>query len=966
MRNHKQLSKIFIAMMAAFSITLAGCSGSSSPVATTTTDTTTVTDTTTDTTTTTTTPTETNADGETLSTVAKGYVIPTEISAVPVDNGDTAARSARLFRSRFLNKATDLSADSDYAQAVPRRYIEEQSLEQFDQLEKVLSAFAQTHFADEGNINQGPYTAMVAWEEEQDGRDVKQLQPWVVDSRMIVDDQGRDLNRVMMWIEESGDDGEIETIKAEARIYAGAVIDADGVITDYGEWQMNVMFADDPTDFFTASSSTENGVNVIKMQDHFKEGPPGAEFVIAMKGVLYRTDTTGYGQVQYPDWEFCWKNSGGDGGDGSEGGEGGDGGDGGNGGQQACSPPTLAAQYAYNDDYMAVQQGTDPVAYRNRTTNTEMTHRYELFYQSADADNNIAAGDNLERHKSFGFPVTYTDSNSRKQYAYYGAWQGRHELWGGGPDGAIAAGTTVTKENFSGDTPVTYTVSAAFNGTFTKRTISDTDLDSIKGIPVETWVNDNYDLRYVSADSAWKYCDGHMDWSSFTPVCRDRATDAPKSFSTFTDFGSLVTSEGGRKHVNIGRWDNDTSQNFNYMYLTADPQVDGFTFAGAGFYEAQFGSNGGMTPKTPAAKYSPADGDNMWVNIGGSIYIQYTGDFTGGKTGWVEKQLVSFSEQTWTPVFADSTNDVDFSPEQGNEYYINNQGANYIVRRVNAADAAASYEAKSELQQAANPVNFSSILPTGTVSLRTPWQPELQFSLVTDSSDSNFLKLIYITDDPNTNDVDESTTTTVYTSGQWGLQAYNAGGNPITADGSAVTVDEWGFPEAGQARPVEFNWEYSTGGWGTQQFLLDANSDYVVLSDPVSLQPITVANGAGVDKVLALQFDGWMHGLPDMYGELSNNNWVMTQEIADKIFNIAAGTEVVDANNVAYYIKPMDISLFLDNVTADEITAAGGTVPDITDASQADLADVPDYVDHGMGDKPTGTPVKYSEGQPVN
>ena len=65
-------------------------------------------------------------------------------------------------------------------------------------------------------------------------------------------------------------------------------------------------------------------------------------------------------------------------------------------------------------------------------------------------------------------------------------------------------------------------------------------------------------------------------------------------------------------------------------------------------------------------------------------------------------------------------------------------------------------------------------------------------------------------------------------------------------------------------------------------------------------------------------------------------------------------------------VKPLDISLFMENLTESEIIGAGGTVPDISDASQADLATVPDLVPNGMGAVPTGTVVKYSEGNPVD
>jgi len=280
-------------LAAGLALVLTGCGGGGGG--------TTTTDTTTDTTTT-----------DTTTSSLTEYTLPSEISAVPADSGGSGAylRSARSFRGYAVRAVGDLPTTSDYAQAVPRRYVEEQSLEQFDMLEQVLKAVGQTHFGDADNIGAGPYKAMVAWEDEQDGREIKQLQPWVVDSQLIVDDQGRNVNRVQIWIEApdpGAPGGGKELIKAEAKVYASATIDTDGTILDYGEWEMNVMFDDDPNDFFTASSTTENGVNVIKMQDHFVEdGPGGSEFIVAMKGVLYRSGTAGYGQVQFPDWEYCW------------------------------------------------------------------------------------------------------------------------------------------------------------------------------------------------------------------------------------------------------------------------------------------------------------------------------------------------------------------------------------------------------------------------------------------------------------------------------------------------------------------------------------------------------------------------------------------------------------------------------------------------------------------------------------
>ena len=65
-------------------------------------------------------------------------------------------------------------------------YIEERALEQFDIIEQVFSALAQTNYAKQENINKGPYKAMIAWTDEQDGKDVKTLQTWTIESQMIV------------------------------------------------------------------------------------------------------------------------------------------------------------------------------------------------------------------------------------------------------------------------------------------------------------------------------------------------------------------------------------------------------------------------------------------------------------------------------------------------------------------------------------------------------------------------------------------------------------------------------------------------------------------------------------------------------------------------------------------------------------------------------------------------------------
>jgi len=93
-----------------------------------------------------------------------------------------------------------------------------------------------------------------------------------------------------------------------------------------------------------------------------------------------------------------------------------------------------------------------------------------------------------------------------------------------------------------------------------------------------------------------------------------------------------------------------------------------------------------------------------------------------------------------------------------------------------------------------------------------------------------------------------------------------------------------------------------------------------------------------------------------MYNELQKNDWVMTDEIADKVINLPALTEVVDsATDVEYVLKPLEVSQFLPLVSNPT-----GTLPSIALAEAVDLSTVPDYSDHGMGDIPTGTEVLYA------
>lgn len=813
-----------------------------------------------------------------------GFEVPTEISAVPTNLsgsvGGVNKPSLKSKLSALKRAATD--PNTDYSKAKTVKFVNERTLEQFDIIEEVLSAIRQTNYADPANVNQGPYKAMIAWQEERNGIETKTLEPWVVDSAMIVEG-GRDVNRLRAWIEENRD-GVTMLIKAEFKIYQSATQREDGSYSDYGVWTLNVKFGDSATDFFAASADIDaNGHAVIKINEHQNEGP----FVHEMKAVMNRAETQGYGKVMFPDFESC--------------------------NQPDCMPAPVVAKYAYNDRYLALQKAEEAVQYKDRTSITEMTHRYGMF--------DSATGQDVMKTKSFGFPVSYTDSNNNRRWGYYGAWQGRHQLWADG--NGIPAGTVVTRQDRGNEqTAETYTASAPFVGTLTKRIPVAASIDDVKNIPVETWVNDHLELEYqTGASTGWYQCQPSAPPNP--PVCN----------MSFTAFDTLIVGAGdNRKHVDINRWDTTTNQPVNYVYLGAG------TPTGEGFYLATRDTATGQLTVTGTTPSTFANGDRLWINIGGSIYIEYTGVTSTTTTGWVEKTLVNFDTQTWTPEFS-PTGDKQYLLPVDREFYINSRGANYIVKRM----ADGSYDVKIEIQSTANPLNAATFVQAGTI-FKTPWAPDTDstYEFITDPANPNFMKLVYKTIGQNDKDASGVPMAgvavgAVVQKGQWGLSAFVNGGNT----------------------GVQFNWDYPREGdlWGSQQYLMDASNNYVLLSDPIMLLPVVLTNNAGVQKTLSLQYDGWMHGLPDLFEELRKSDFVMTAAVSDKIINIPAGTAVTDAQDAtkSYLIKPLEVSQFLD------VISDPGTL-DISIADAIDLNSVPVFVEHGMGAMPTTTGVKYSEG----
>ncbi len=977
------------------------------------------------------------------------YVMPSEISAVPTAENVTIDYSQKTLRS-YLQALISAyyDEDTDYSKAGTSKYVEENALKQFAMLETVLDAFSQTNYIEE--IDGGAYTAMVAFEEEEEGQTQKSLEKWVVQANGITE-SGASVLRVRAWVEE----GPGRLVKAELKIYTPPTQNEDGSYEDYGEWTLNVSFDDENSQFFVASCEAgDNGMSIVKLHEKFEEefgGPPGGEeegeeevagpvgaegdgLEMVSKGIMYRSATEGYGKVYYPDFDafFCPDC------------------------EQGDTMPHATAAYAYNEEYLAVGQDSDEDGeigegervYKDRDLVVEMTHRYGVF----DAD----TGADIMKSKSFGFPIRYEDAESGFMgHAYYGSWQGRHEIWSNNESG-LPEGTEVVTETHSPDEEaVAYTVGPTFNGVLVKRTMIEASVEDIKNIPVEIWINNDYSLVY--SDSVWNYCtqmnwgeiegenpvhvgtvdlSSGVDWSienqSFSIAVNGGApveitlahnyahdgdiagalmgefsdaginvegggpfveaysddsghvgirmweqssrvgfqliagspndalaeigwtagtyqgVDMPPCMTDLINFedevglASLTVAEDDhRKHVNISGWDMEAQMPMEYVYRLEF--TVGETTYPADFYEAEFGEGEHGPMIVLAEPITAIDTDSMnqlWANLGGSIYVEYTGDTTEGKTGWVEKELVNFDERTWSPEFNEE-GDKDYILPSGKELYINMQGANYIAQK---DPDSGELDVYYELQTACTPENAATIVPDGT-AFKDQWCPEFSstYEFITDPAEDNYLMLVYLTIGDNDKDQD---------------------GEPKDgAEVGAIAGNLWGLVAVIDEVDVQFNWEYNeSGGFGSVTYLLDEDGEYKLLDDPLRFDSITATNNGGEEKTLVMQYDGWMMGLPDLYRDLEKNGWIMNEDLSNKIINLPAGTQVTEAQTGDdYVLKPLDISQFL-SVIAD---TTGLDLPDIASGSSVDLTDVPDFVDHGMGDMPTGTTVKYSEGVAV-
>ena len=811
----------------------------------------------------------TGTTGPTGGAALQGIALPKEVSALPPG----AATPPAIRGGALLQGAVALTppapAGSDLANAKTFKYVSERALGQFDVLNTIFTALAQTHYDDPAVLNQGTYAAIVTWEDKgEQGQMEKRLVRWVVESTRASETSS---NVVKAWFQMPMKQNQVNTIQANIEITTAPTVAADGSYLDYGIWRMDVKVVEDfPFRFVASAERDEQGRAVVRLLQ--AEPGPGV-LPTETRGVLVRSAESGSGKVSFPDWELCQSPD--------------------------CVPPPAEVAYVYDPQIVTLRKNQSAPTTKSRHVFVDVVNRYGLFDAQTGAD--------VNRTLRFGFPVRAT-VNGGEVFGYYGAWQGRHQLWANGA--SVPAGQEMVRADVGpGQSAARYIASPEFRGILVKRSYAPARLSDLTGLVVETWDNRNFQLGF---DGTGWCTQPQMSFGQSGPVASCGPGSTP---FTNSDWAALELNPNDlRRNVGIGNWDNVRQQQVNYVYEKNGP-------GGPGLYEALMVPGLPHPTRTGSVPAVLPAGSQLWVNVGGSIFVSYDGQ------GWVRKAVASFDDQTWTPTFVPG-GDVPYELQPGREYYFNNSGTSYIAKLDGGITTV-----QLEIQAVANPRNAPTFVPAGT-TFTQQWcgmTACATFEFVTDPASPKFMKLVYKSVSEADNKSNHAVGDVVE-NGLYGIQA--------TLDGSVV----------------QFNWDYPQDGQkcgGVQQFLRDAADAYVMLDDPLRLGTLSLTNAASVTRLFTLQFDGnWMQGLPNVWDDLRNAGFQATDAIQQKNFSIPDGTVLG-----GYVVKQLQVA---------EYMAASSAAPlSLAPTVGISLATVPQFVDHALGPMPAGAPLKYSEGKPV-
>ncbi len=835
-----------------------------------------------------------------------GIPLPSEVSAVSSKSESEEASVASLMAQLepsvgYPQALENLPADSDYRNVVIRKFVEVKALEVFQILSSIFDAVRQTHYED--HVGEGWYKTMVAFKDTGgDGSNQTRLEEWYVNSRMFEDAEGNRTNRVQLKIVQN--DGGERLIRVETDVRQAPTLNDDGTLTNMGAWEIRAIFGEEGESSFHATAEVlESGASQVTLEESFVEEMNSQEITMATRALIIRSEAEGYGKVEYSDMEACWGPDAG----------------------TACAegPPTREVQFSYNDRYLKLQVGeSSPVSF-DREDAHELVHRYSLF--------DSTTGEDIDKSMNFGFPVRDENGN----HGWYGAWQDRHDLWLDG--NSAQTGVAVTREGLPPDqTPPTYTTKR-FPGALTKVTLEQGSMDQLDGVVAEVSMWNDFRLRWNATNTRWDLCIGDDGMGG---------CDQEQDFSN--KLGILqMPSENDRKWVYIGGCNEVSPGNWTCTEYVYDQGA---------FWVATQGEQGLEKTEVQLNTGSLADGAELWASVGGQVYIEYTGEFGGTptSTGWVEKTITGFNDRTWTPTFNDEA-DKEFVFEVGREYFVHQRGSNLRVTRTAENGNVNDYAVYMEVHRVAKPGGDLSTFLATNAKLVDGWDPEgsSKYVIERSSSSPNYLLLVFDT----VSDRDEG-------------DGYAAG--------DVVPNDMWGLRIDGDntslANATLYNWEYQSQNesWGGVTYLVDSESAYVLLDEPLRFDAIPLARTDDLVQErpqnqwlsYSLGYDGWLHGVPDPWFELHRIGYEgagIGSVLANNV-RIPDGTELTDEADDTYFVKAVDIGIFLGQVDA----FPNGTEPSLSLAAGVNLdTSLPEMDAVTMTTTIPDVDLLYIEGKPV-
>ncbi|MCO4793403.1 MAG: hypothetical protein KC493_06820 [Bacteriovoracaceae bacterium] len=438
-------------------------------------------------------------------TQVSGYALPSSIEAIPTESSQSI--QAKKQNSSFISKMSNVGTIkqktiSDFDSDEVRLKINEESLEHFDIVDGVLQALNQTKYADPKNINQGPYAALVKFEDDEGS---PELEKWIVDSSMIVEN-GKTINLIKAWIDE---DDELASVEFK-------IFEAANAENKYGKWQFDAKINrkdSQKVGYFSAKidiDESNRSIVLINAKDLGDEGSYG------VKGKLILSDDSGQGIIQYPEHNYNEEDN-------------------------TVTFYDKVTRYAYDQNHLLID---------NRSVDSQLSSRSckdRNQYQDLFLDYNVydSNGMNIRKSKTYGFSVKLPGSvDSPDKYYWYGAWNGRHGLHGHNEMISLPVGTILQSEDRELPSKE-YFFGASYDGHLKKYSYRESSLEEIKGHTFESHHHENFSFVFSSESGGWHKCTGAQnEWD-----CSSVGSEA-FDFNSLKPDAILKRESGFNGHIN--------------------------------------------------------------------------------------------------------------------------------------------------------------------------------------------------------------------------------------------------------------------------------------------------------------------------------------------------------------------------------------------------------------------------------